>query len=86
MHEWSTLLDHRATALLPCATTAFEAILAALLSTAVSAAWGSFRPKLQATPVYKELCSGRTGPLHSDLLLNIKTEEPSSSADCMCGP
>ena len=86
MHEWSTLLDHRATALLPCATTAFEAILAALLSTAVSAAWGSCRPKLQATPVYKELCSGRAGPFHSDLLLNDKIKEPSSSADCTSGP
>ena len=42
----------------------------------------SFKPRLCT----KSYAPGRTGPFHSDLLLNVKAEEPSSSADCTSGP
>ena len=45
-----------------------------ILSTSVSEAWGFNRPKLQATPVYKELRSRPHRPHSQHLLLNVETK------------
>ena len=47
-----------------------------ILSTSVSEAWGLGRPKLQATPVYKELRSRPHRPHQQHLLFNVEPKNP----------